>query len=356
MQPNERQRQTLLWTAVAALLALAVFALGPVLTPFVAAGILSYMLAPGVRWLATHRVPRAVAALLMLLVALGAIAVIVLVLVPVIQEEVRLIRNQLPALVATITETTLPWLKERVGLEIDWNPQKLREWLSRQLATSGEDWAAMAWAYVLSGGSAALQIAGLVFLVPVLMFYLLTDWEHLLERLREMVPTRWRAGVADITGELDYMLGQYLRGQVLVMLTLSAYYAIALLVSGFKLWLPIGLLTGLLIAIPYLGFGLGLVFALIAAMLQFGPVKGLVVIAIVYGLGQMIESFFVTPRLVGERIGLHPLAVIMALMVFGYLFGFVGVLLALPLAAMLVVALRRLHRAYLDSEFFRRVA
>ena len=138
------------------------------------------------------------------------------------------------------------------------------------------------------------------------------------------------------------------------MLALAVFYALALLVAGFDLWLPIGVLTGLLVAVPYLGFALGLIFALVTGMLQLGPVAGLVSVAVIYGAGQVLESLVLTPRLVGERIGLHPLAVILALLAFGTLFGFVGVLLALPLSAVLAVGLRRLRAAYLASEFYLR--
>ncbi len=356
MPLDARQRQTLVWTSVALLLLWAIVSLGQVLAPFVAAAMLSYVLVPGVRWLRRRRVPRPLAALLMLVLALGALLSIVLVLVPIVQEEFVQIRLQLPGLAASISERLLPWLHERFGLELHWNPALVREWFARQLSASGEDWAAALWAYTRSGTSAALQILGFVFLVPVLMFYLLYDWERLIARLREIVPPRWLAQVSDVAREIDHILGQYLRGQVLVMLVLAVYYSSALLIAGFRLWLSIGVLTGLLIAIPYLGFGLGLIFALVAAMLQFGAAKGALVIAIVYGAGQVLEGFFVTPRLVGERIGLPPLAVILALMIFGSLFGFVGVLLALPLSAVLVVGLRRVRRAYLDSEFYRRSA
>jgi predicted PurR-regulated permease PerM len=176
----------------------------------------------------------------------------------------------------------------------------------------------------------------------------------MIARLGALVPPRWRQSSASLLGEIDALLGQYLRGQLLVMLALAAYYALALLAGGYSLWLPIGVLTGLLVAIPYLGFALGAAFALLTGMLELGPLRGLAVTAIVYGLGQVLESFILTPRLIGERIGLHPLAVILALMAFGALFGFVGVLLALPLAAMAAVGLRRLHGTYLASEFYRR--
>jgi predicted PurR-regulated permease PerM len=137
------------------------------------------------------------------------------------------------------------------------------------------------------------------------------------------------------------------------MLVLAAYYSVGLTIAGFDVALPVGILTGLLVFIPYLGFGLGLMLALIAAVLQFSDWSGLIAVAVIYGAGQVIEGFFLTPRLVGERIGMSPLTVIFALLAFGHLFGFVGVLIALPVSAVLVVAVRRLREVYLASELFK---
>jgi predicted PurR-regulated permease PerM len=158
--------------------------------------------------------------------------------------------------------------------------------------------------------------------------------------------------VLDFVRECDAVLGQYLRGQVLVMLILAGYYTVALALAGFELALPVGVFTGLGIFIPYLGFGVGAALALLAGVLQYASLYGVGVVAVVYGAGQVIESFFLTPRLVGERIGLHPLAVIFVLLAFGHLFGFVGVLLALPAGALVLVALRRLRTGYVASRLY----
>lgn len=354
MSLSPAQRQTLLWAAVGALFVWALAALGPVLTPFAAAAILGYVLEPGVRSLHAHRVPRVLAVLLMMALAIFVIVALVLVIVPIIQTEVQHVRERLPALVTAITERLLPWIRETFRIELTLDVASVRRWLTQQMSGSGADLAAIFFEYARSGWTAAMQVIGLVFLVPVLLFYLLLDWDTLLERIRELVPPRWRPRAFGFVGEIDALLGQYLRGQLLVMTILAAYYSIGLLLAGFTLWLPIGVLTGLLVLIPYLGFALGLLFALVSGMLQLGPLHGLVAVAIVYGIGQAVESVYLTPRLVGERIGLHPLAVILALLAFGALFGFVGVLLALPLSAVASVGLRRLRSAYVESDFFAR--
>ncbi len=354
MPLTARQRQSMLWTVVAALLAWALVALGPILTPFVAAAILAYVLAPAVRWLQARGIPRLAAALLVMLIALLALLAIVLILVPITQQEIALIRRQFPALAASISERLLPWLNQTLGLTLKLDIASLREWLAGQLADSGEDWLAMLLGYARSGWGAALEVIGTVFLVPVVLFYLLTDWPELIARSRTLIPPRWVAPIDAVLDETDALLGQYLRGQLLVMLSLAAWFSIALLVAGFELWLPIGVLSGLLIFIPYLGFATGFAFALVAGMLQLGPLAGLAWVSAIYGIAQVIESTWLTPRLVGERIGLHPVTVIFALLAFGSLFGFVGVLLALPLAAIAAVGLRRLLAAWQASEFYRR--
>jgi predicted PurR-regulated permease PerM len=139
---------------------------------------------------------------------------------------------------------------------------------------------------------------------------------------------------------------------MLVMLALAVFYALGLSFFGLDLALPIGVFTGLAVFVPYLGFGLGLVLALLAGLLQLAPSQAVMMVAVVYGLGQLLESFVLTPRLVGERIGLHPLAVILALMAFGQVLGFVGVLIALPASAVLLVGLRRLRHQYLQSDLY----
>ena len=153
--------------------------------------------------------------------------------------------------------------------------------------------------------------------------------------------------------DIDHVLAEFLHGQSLVMLSLAAYYVVALSVVGLKFALPIGILTGLLVFIPYVGFGLGFVLGVLAALLQWSGWPGFLAVLAVYGVGQLLENYVLIPYLVGDRIGLHPLAVIFALLAFGQLFGFAGVLLALPVSAALLVGLRRLRAAYVESPIYR---
>ena len=204
----------------------------------------------------------------------------------------------------------------------------------------------------LLGGSALAAVFGNLVLTPIVAYYLLLDWANLVERAKGLIPPRWRTVVQGFLDETDEVLGQYLRGQLLVMGVLAVFYTVGLALVGLKLALPIGVFTGLAVFIPYLGFGLGLVLALLAAVLQFQAVLGVALVGGVYAIGQVVESMYVTPRLLGERIGLHPIAVIFALMAFGHLLGFVGVLIALPASAVLLVALRRVQTLYVDSDLY----
>jgi predicted PurR-regulated permease PerM len=344
------QRQTLLWLAIGMILAVMLVLLGPILTPFVAAGIIGYILNPGVDTLTARGVPRPVAALIAIATVGLLIAAIVLIVLPVLSEELPVLRQRLPILLDRIDGSVGAWLRQ-LGMGGKLDLAGIREIITDKLAANnGFSTAMLTWLRV--GGTAVIGWFATFFLIPIVLFYVLLDWHRLFARIGETVPRRWIAQVTDMAQEVDSLLAQYLRGQLLVMLLLASYYSIGLAVAGFDIALPVGLLTGLLVFIPYIGFGVGLLLATVAAVLQFDTAYGLIAVAIVYGLGQCIESFYLTPRLVGERIGLHPLAVIFALLAFGQLFGFVGVLLALPASAILLVVFGRLRQHYLDSSFY----
>lgn len=343
----------LAWMGVLLLAVLVFWLLAPVLTPFVVAAVMAYVLQPLVLRLQAWRVPRTLAVILVEVVALVALLGLFLLLVPVLLREWPLLRQQMPVLLDRLDGALQPLLAQ-LGIELSLNLGDLKAQLMAWLSDNRDDWMAPVLASVKVGGSVALSVAGYVVLVPVALFFVLHDWEKLLAKVVELVPPRWRNTVGGFAHECDTVLGEYLRGQLLVMLALAVYYACGLALFGLDLALPIGVFTGLAVFVPYLGFGLGLLLALLAGLLQLAaPAQALVMVAVVYGLGQMLESFVLTPRLVGERIGLHPLAVILALMAFGQLLGFVGVLIALPASAVLLVALRQLRRIYMHSSLYR---
>lgn len=352
--PLIRQRGLMLaWLGVALLAGLLLWLLAPVLTPFLAALVLAYALQPAVGRLQRHlRLPRALAALLVELIAMAALLGVLLLIVPVISHELPRLREQIPQLAARINDGLAPWLAQ-YGLSVRLDIAGIKAFVVKYLDAGGEDMLAALLSSARIGGSVLLALVGNAVLVPVVMFYLLLDWPMLTGRLRRLVPPRHLEAVCGFAEECDQVLGQYLRGQLLLMLVLATFYTSALALAGFELALPLGVFTGLAIFIPYLGFGLGAALALLAGVLQFASLYGAGAVLLIYGVGQVLESFVLTPRLVGERIGLHPIAVIFALLAFGHLFGFVGVLLALPAGALVLVALRRVRRAYVDSRLYR---
>ena len=355
MQFTNTQKRASAWCLIAALTALALWLLGPVLTPFVVAAVLAYALTPLVNKLdrmGKGRLPRVIAVIVVELLFIIATLCLLLLIVPIVIKEIPLIREQVPLLADRITNGLKPWLAQ-FGIKVALDVGSLKELALKYLNANYEEMFGSLLSSLRLGGSVALALIGNAVLIPVALFYLLMDWDRFVARLLELVPPLMRSAVDSFTDEADSVLGQYLRGQMLVMLVMAGFYAIGLSFFGLDLALPIGIFTGLAMFIPYLGFGIGLVLALIAGLLQFASIKALVMVAVVYGIGQLVESFYFTPRLVGERIGLHPLAVIFALLAFGQVFGFVGVLIALPASAVLLVAIRRIKLRYIASKLYK---
>lgn len=346
------QRQTLTWIAISVTIAVVVWLLGPVLTPFIVAAVLAYVLHPLVERLARRRVPRVVAVTVVEVAAVVVVLAVMLLIVPILSKQLPLLREQIPLLAERANTQLSPWLA-RFGLDVALDTASIKAFVLKYLDANLEDWLATALSSARIGGSILLAVLGNLLLVPMVLFYLLIDWNNLVARAAGLIPPRARDRSHDFMNECDATLGQYLRGQLLVMVVLAVFYSVGLALFGFDLAVPVGVFTGLAVFIPYVGFGLGLVLALISGMLQFTGWHGVVSVAVVFGIGQVIESFILTPMLVGDRIGMSPLTVIFALLAFGHLFGFVGVLIALPVSAVLVVAVRRLRAAYVESELFR---
>lgn len=352
MKLNATQRQTLTWIALGAASLAAIWLLAPVLMPFLVGAVLAYVLHPAVEKLVVLRTPRVLAVVVIELAAIVALLALLLLIVPIISKELPLLREQIPVLAERLNKGLAPWLAQ-YGIHVALDTASIKAFVLKYLDANLEDWLATVLSSARIGGSILLALIGNVILVPVVLFYLLMDWPRLVDRVRDMIPPRMRETVEGFLFECDAVLGQYLRGQLLVMLILAAFFSIGLALFGFDLAVPVGVFTGLAMFIPYVGFGIGLVLALLAGLLQFGSWYGVVAVAVVYGIGQVGESLYLTPRLVGERIGMNPLMVIFALLAFGHLFGFVGVLIALPLSAVLVVAVGRLRTVYMESQLYR---
>jgi predicted PurR-regulated permease PerM len=341
------------WVAGAAVVVLlALRWLGPVLTPFLIGAILAYLGTPMVEVAIARGMPRTIATTVVVaffgLVLIG----IFVVLVPLVQSEVALAVKRLPDLLAQASARLSPWLQERFGITMAFSIDSLRTFVTENVE-SAHDLSLRVLSGVKTGGLIAVSVLVNLALIPVVMFFLLRDWKMIGERLGELAPRHWRAKSATIVHEIDDVLAEYLRGQLMVMAVLATYYAVGLSIAGLDRAIAIGILTGLLVFIPYVGFGLGLALGIVAALLQWSGWPGFIGVAAVYGIGQLLENYVLVPWLIGERIGLHPLAVIFALLAFGQLFGFAGILLALPVSAALLVGLRHLRAAYLDSPIYR---
>jgi len=357
MQFTPAQQHALAWTGLSGVVALVLWLLGPVLMPFVVAAVLAYVLSPlvgSLQRVCGGRLPRLVAVVLVEVLFLLLLVALFTLLIPILANELPRMRDQLPVLAERLQTDIAPWLQAK-GIPVMLDSASIKAFVLQTFSTSFDDGFKQALTSLRIGGSVALAVVGNLVLIPVVLFYLLVDWHRFVRHVEALVPMHARGAYDSFVNECDEVLGQYLRGQLSVMALLAVYYSVALWAFGLELAFPIGVFTGLAVFVPYVGYGVGLALAVLAGVLQFAPSEALLMVAVVYGLGQLIESFVLTPRLVGERIGLHPLHVIFALMAFGQLFGFVGVLVALPASAVLLVAIRRLRGQYQASALYRGV-
>ncbi|MCB1890105.1 MAG: AI-2E family transporter [Rhodocyclaceae bacterium] len=347
-RPN--RMQTLGWLGAGIVLLWILWLLAPILTPFAVAAVFAYVCDPAVNWLAARRMPRAAAVLLVIL-ALGLLLLLLLlILAPMVYKEGAALAQRLPDLLELLNTRTRPWLESEFGIVLQLHVGAVRQWVAGNWDTA-QDVLGLLLARAKTSGVAVIGLVGNLFLIPIVMFYLLQEWPKILDYLDESIPRPLHDRTMALIGEIDSVLSEFLRGQLSVMLLLAVFYSIGLWLAGLRFALPVGVITGLLVFIPYVGFSTGLLLAILTALLQggWGPLIG---VGVVFTIGQVLESFLLTPYLVGERIGLHPLAVIFALMAFGHLFGFVGMLVALPVSAALLVGMRELRKGYLASHVY----
>ena len=330
-----------------------VWRLGPVLTPFVLAALLAWMGDPLVdRLEASGRSRNASVALVFTLMVLFLVLALVI-LVPMVVDQVRTLGESLPGYRDWLLQTALPWVEARTGVDIEaWmDPARMLDLLREHSERAGGI-AATAIGVVSRSGAAMLTWVANIVLLPVITFFFLRDWDRMVERVASIIPRDHVDTVTRLARESSEVLGGFLRGQFLVMVILGVMYGIGLWLVGLELGLLIGLIAGLFTFIPYVGPATGIILGLIAALVQFGDWQHLAGVAVVFGLGQVVESYWLTPKLVGDRIGLHPVAVIFAVMAGGVLFGFVGMLIALPAAAVVNVLLRFAHERYTASRLY----
>jgi predicted PurR-regulated permease PerM len=314
-----------------------------ILALIVGAGWLIYLLAP---------VNRTLAVVLVFLMISAAIFQVLLILLPMLRDQIERLVEKAPAMLEWVVGTALPWVQVKLGLsafEVD--AQSLTEalksyWKEVSTALVG------VLGSVSRGGQAMLNWLVNLLLVPVVTFYLLRDWDRLVEGIRTLIPRKAEPVVSQLFREIESVLGAFIRGQLMVMFALGLIYSIGLWLVGLDLALIIGMGAGLLSIVPYLGTFVGVVAAVIAVVFQFQDWLHTVLVLAVFGVGQSMEGMVLTPKLVGDRVGLHPVVVIFAVLAGGQLFGFLGILLALPVASALNVLVNYMHQRYRESSLY----
>ena len=348
---TENSLKNILILASICLVLFLVYLLGPILTPFLVGMGIAYLGDPLVDRL-EKRLGRTGGVIVVFILIFGRLIATFFLLVPMLISEVSSLVRSVPTFIQWLQQTASPVFVKNFGVDpfafglTDLKSQLTENW--QQVSSIARNLVAKLTA---SGFSIAIAVANLA-LIPVVSFYLMRDWDILVGYLRESLPRDKESVTVGLVKECDEVLSAFIRGQLLVMFVLGCVYASGLMLFGLELALLIGMIAGLASIVPYLGFFVGIAAASIAAVIQFQDLFFLIYVAIVFGFGQMLEAWVLTPLLVGDRIGLHPVAVIFAILAGGQLFGFTGILLALPVAAVIMVFIRYLHNRYKASEYY----
>lgn len=343
------------WTAVIVGVLWVVWLLAPILTPFVLALLLGWLGDPLVDRLERAGRSRNMAVTLVFVLMVLLLVLALVILVPMLERQIVTFIDVLPQARDWFIGTAIPWAEQKTGLELmAWlDPERLIDWIRGHWQQAGGV-AATFFGYLSRSGFAMVTWVVNLVLLPILTFYFLRDWDLLVARVAATIPRNHVATITRLALQSNEVLGAFIRGQFLVMLALGVIYAGGLTLVGLKLGLLIGIVAGLISFIPYLGATTGILLAVLAALVQ---AKGfdlqlLILVGVVFTVGQLLESYVLTPRIVGDKIGLHPVAVIFAVMAGGQLFGFLGMLLALPVAAVANVLLHYLHEQYRQSDLY----
>ncbi|MEH6386247.1 MAG: AI-2E family transporter [Pseudomonas profundi] len=344
------------WIWLAGLLAAVamVYLLSPILSPFLIGMLLAYLGDPLVDRLESYGMSRVVGVLVVFAAGAGVLTLALVVLIPLLGNQISALREQIPDMLHWITEVALPWIQARTGVPI--TEVRLSDVGERIRENLGENTGVVGAVLAQATRSTMGLLTWVVnfVMIPVVGFYLLRDWDVIVGRIKGLLPRDHEPLVVKLAHDCDEVLGAFIRGQLLVMLGLGILYSLGLWAVGLELALLIGMVAGLASIVPYLGFAVGMAAALVAAIFQFGDVAHLVAVVAVFTVAQTIEGTVLTPWLVGDRIGLHPVAVIFAVLAGGHLFGFVGILLALPVAAVIMVLVRHAHQSYLASHAYQK--
>ncbi len=345
------ERQVMFWLAALAVLVLMLWLLSEILLPFVAGAAIAYLLTPVTDRLERLGVNRLVAALSIISLVVLAIVIVILLVAPILGGQLSSFIDNIPGYVARLqsllSDPSRPWLQKILGASFSADKS------IGDLVTQGVGWLTAFLKSLWSGGRALVSLFSLVVVTPVVAFYLIFDWHRMIRTADSWVPVNQRKTVRQLAREIDAAIAGFVRGQTAVCLILGSFYAVALTLTGLNFGLLIGLLSGVITFIPYVGSMTGLILALGVAVAQFWPnYSSILMVLGVFLVGQFLEGNLLAPKLVGESVGLHPVWLIFALLAFGYLFGFVGLLVAVPLAATIGVLLRfALHR-YRESSLY----
>ncbi|PTQ89294.1 AI-2E family transporter [Agitococcus lubricus] len=331
------------------------YALQSILMPFFAGALLAYLCNPLVNRLTQFGFKRTTAVTSVFSVLLLSVVAVLVFLLPVLWRQFIYLETRLPILLRWINRQGIPWLEKTFKIDLDrLDMDLISSWLTSYWQEAGTA-ASHVMTRVMQSSLDIMSLLGLISLVPVVTFYLLLDWDKLINNIRELIPRHLEPQISQLSHECNEVLSAFLRGQLIVMLLLGLIYAIGLQLIGLKLGIIIGLLAGLASIIPYFGFIVGIISASIAAMFQTGlKLDPLINVWIVFAVGQILEGWVLQPYLIGDKIGLPPVGVIFAVMAGGQLFGFIGMLLALPVAAIIMVLLHHAHQRYRQSEFYQR--
>lgn len=332
------------------LFALLLYYLSPILIPFLIAGILAYLCDPIVHQMMRFNISRTKAVIIVFLILFSVLTILAIVFVPLIQAQVVAFINQIPDMLSKIESKILPWIDDHFSIDLTNNLPKISDLKSGNIMQAGGS----VLKTMLSSGVTLFETLLNLILIPVVTYYLLRDWDQIFQNIHNLIPRRIEPMVTQLSKESDLALSAFLRGQLLVMLVLSIYYAVVLTLMGLQFGMVIGMITGLISIVPYLGMIVGLTIAVITAAMQFGSLSSVLWVIVVFFIGHGLENAYLSPKLIGDRVGLHPIAVIFAILAGGQLFGFLGVLLALPVTAVLMVLLRHLLQQYHRSQLFKR--
>ncbi|MGN6092265.1 MAG: AI-2E family transporter [Luteibacter jiangsuensis] len=338
--------------AITAVIVFLIWLLAPVLMPFALAAMLAYLGDPLADRLQRLGMGRTWAVSIVFTVISVVVVGVLLLLIPLIQRQFQNLAENLPHYVEWVRATALPWVQAKLRLDPNvFDTDRLLATVREHIGSVGTI-AAKTVAKVTQSGMGVVMWLTNAVLIPVVAFYLLRDWDAMMAQIQRMLPRSIEPTVVRLARESDEVLGAFVRGQLLVMLALGVFYGLGLTLVGISIGPLIGMVAGLLSFVPYLGFMIGFVAALIAALVQYGDWTHVILVGVVFTVGQLLEGYVLVPRLVGGKIGLHPVAVIFAVLAGGHLFGFLGVLLALPAASVVVVLMRYAISRYRESDLY----